>query len=182
MQAGKNKNLFSFCEFITDAQRQEEAQAKRRRIVPPQKGGTVGDIITFLIEPVPKGRPRFRVFNGRVSTFTPRKTRVYESDIAEMYVNQRGKKYDAGVPLEVLVNFYMPIPKRASKIMRSHMQNGYIKHTKKPDVDNLTKALLDALNGIAFADDAQIVRLSAQKMYGEVPRIELLIKVAGGEM
>lgn len=114
-------------------------------------------------------------------TFTPKKTRVFEDDIAALYMNQHGKFYDRGVALEVVAVFYMPIPKRTSKTMTSHMIKDFIKHTKKPDVDNLLKALLDALNGIAYADDAQIVKLSAQKVYAETPRIEMIIKVAGGE-
>ena len=141
----------------------------------------MGDIITFLVEPVPKGRPRFHIQNGHVMTFTPRKTRVFEKDIANIYVNQRGKFYDKGTPLEMIAVFYMPIPKSVSKIMRQNMIKDFVKHTKKSDLDNLIKALLDALNGIAYADDAQIVKLSAQKVYAETPRIELLIRVAGGE-
>ncbi|MBQ2175307.1 MAG: RusA family crossover junction endodeoxyribonuclease, partial [Alphaproteobacteria bacterium] len=43
--------------------------------------------------------------------------------------------------------------------------DGLLKHTVKPDLDNLTKALLDALNDIAWHDDAQIVDLQIRKEY-----------------
>ena len=162
------------------ASTRQTAQAKAAAPKPPQKGGTLGDTITFLVEPVPKGRPRFHIQNGHVMTFTPRKTRTFESDIANIYVNQHGRFYEKGTALELTVVFYMPIPKSVSKTMRNNMIKDFVKHTKKSDLDNLIKALLDALNGIAYADDAQIVKLSARKQYAETPRIELNISIAGG--
>ena len=51
------------------------------------------------------------------------------------------------------------------------MLDGLVKHTVKPDIDNLTKAVLDALNGLAWYDDAQIVELNASKTYVEDPHI-----------
>ena len=44
--------------------------------------------------------------------------------------------------------------------------DGAIKKCSKPDVDNLAKTVCDALNGIAWLDDSQIVRMSAVKRYG----------------
>ena len=44
-----------------------------------------------------------------------------------------------------------------------------------PDVDNVAKFYLDALNGKAFVDDRQIVRLEATKRYGEVDAVDIRI-------
>ena len=49
-------------------------------------------------------------------------------------------------------------------------------YTKKPDADNLAKAILDALNGVAYPDDAQIVKLTVRKRYGEADMVHVLIE------
>lgn len=47
---------------------------------------------------------------------------------------------------------------------------------KKPDIDNIAKVILDALNGIAYRDDTQVVSLSCQKQYAEEARVEVEIE------
>lgn len=132
--------------------------------------------ITVPIAPVPKGRPRFRAFEGKVHTFTPSKTAAYEKKIADYY-KQSSKNFKFEKDQAVFVNivFGMPIPKSAPKVKQVNMCKGNIKHTKKPDVDNLVKAVLDALNGVAWEDDSQIVRLSASKEYSAEPYVYLYI-------
>ena len=49
--------------------------------------------------------------------------------------------------------------------------------TKKPDLDNIIKAIADSLNGIAYKDDAQIVELKSKKFYSDTPRVEVTIKI-----
>lgn len=53
------------------------------------------------------------------------------------------------------------------------MLSGELLPTKKPDIDNITKCVLDALNGIAYHDDSQIVRLTVEKFYAQQPRVEV---------
>jgi len=53
--------------------------------------------------------------------------------------------------------------------------NGCIYPTKKPDADNIAKIVLDALNGVAYTDDTQVVNLSVQKRYGEVAEVKVEI-------
>lgn len=65
----------------------------------------------------------------------------------------------------------MPIPKSTPKSRKEAMFEGIIKHTKRPDVDNMAKAVLDALNGIAWEDDSQIARLSITKEYAKEPYV-----------
>jgi Holliday junction resolvase RusA-like endonuclease len=48
--------------------------------------------------------------------------------------------------------------------------------TKKPDLDNLAKSVLDALNGVIYQDDSQIVSLHMTKVYSQYPGIDLLIR------
>ena len=67
----------------------------------------------------------------------------------------------------------MPIPKSTPKSRKAAMLEKIIQHTKKPDLDNLQKAVLDALNGTAWEDDSQIVRITAEKKYTDDPYVYL---------
>ena len=122
--------------------------------------------------PVAKGRPRL----GRYGTYTPKKTQEYEEYVKMCWVAKYGGVQPLQQSLEVNVVFYLPIPKSVNKKQRAEMLDGKIKHTKKPDIDNLIKSVLDALNGIAYSDDSKIIRVAAEKQYSEKPKTELIIK------
>lgn len=72
--------------------------------------------------------------------------------------------------------FYMPIPKSMSKRERVDAVKGYLKHVKKPDVDNLVKLYLDVLTGTAIADDNRVSLGNAIKVYSCRPRVEIYIE------
>ena len=57
------------------------------------------------------------------------------------------------------------------------MLSGEIKPTKKPDIDNITKCILDGLNGVAYRDDTQVVEVSAKKIYAEKAEVKVEIEV-----
>ena len=130
----------------------------------------------LYVSPEPKGRPRFTTFGGHIHTYTPKKTELYERRIKDQYIKYTdGYKFEKGQPICVSVVFGMPIPKSAPKSRKRAMADGIIRHTKKPDVDNLIKSVLDALNGVAWVDDAQIVRLTSMKLYCEEPYVYIKI-------
>ena len=56
------------------------------------------------------------------------------------------------------------------------MLSGEVGYTKKVDADNLAKSVLDALNGIAYDDDAQVSLLLVYKAYAETARVEVQLK------
>lgn len=56
------------------------------------------------------------------------------------------------------------------------MLNGELLPAKKPDIDNIAKAVLDALNSVAYRDDTQIVELQIRKQYSEKPRLEICME------
>jgi Holliday junction resolvase RusA-like endonuclease len=114
----------------------------------------------FPFEPVPKGRPRFTRMG---CTYTPKATKDYETKISDYYRENSKDFYE--IAIRIQLTFYMPIPKSASKKNRTLMESGSIKHTKKPDTDNLCKAFTDALNGIAYKDDSLITTLHVCKKY-----------------
>lgn len=125
------------------------------------------------IEPVPKGRPRFTRF-GKV--YTPPKTHNYEKVIGEYWKQDtQGFKFERDQAVCVNVVFGLPIPKSTSKRKKEDMLNDIIKHIKKPDTDNLLKAVLDGLNGIAWADDSQVIRVCASKEYSTEPYVYLYV-------
>ncbi len=133
------------------------------------------EVIAYT-EPIPKGRPRFRIFRGHVSTYTPTKTAIYEKLIAETYKDQaQCFQFSREQALNVRLRFGLGIPKSTSKYKVKEMLAGLSKHIKKPDIDNLIKSVLDALNGIAWEDDAQIVRVTASKVYTNVPFVSITI-------
>ena len=121
--------------------------------------------------PVAKGRPRL----GRYGTYTPKKTQEYEEYVKMCWVAKYGSIQPSEQSLEVNIVFYLPIPKSVNKKQRAEMLDGKIKHTKKPDIDNLIKSVLDALNGIAYSDDSKIIKVAAEKQYSEKPRTEIQI-------
>lgn len=125
----------------------------------------------FPIDPVSKGRPRF---TRTGHTYTPKKTADFERSIAKIYTEEHGELFVG--PIEVKIIFQMPIPRSYPKRAIQQAQEGTLKHTKKPDLDNLGKAVLDALNGIAFTDDSHITKLTLVKRYSLYPGIRMEIK------
>ena len=108
--------------------------------------------------------------------YTPRQTIEYENLIRASYTAISKAKFERNLPLEISILALFPIPKYASKKTRELMINGYIFPTKKPDGDNIIKAILDALNGVAYRDDSQICRVYFEKMYAENAETKVLIK------
>lgn len=127
-------------------------------------------------EPVAKARPRF---TKRGHAYTPKKTEDYEESIKFAFMSQTCERmpvYSKGVPLEVKAIFAKSVPKSYTKKKREACLNGDLLPTGKADLDNYLKAVLDALNGLAFEDDSQIVMTTAEKIYAEVPYVAVQIR------
>ena len=121
--------------------------------------------------PIPKGRPRF-TRSGHA--YTPKRTSDFECSVADYYKKHGGRYYEGAISIRLI--FSMPIPKSFTKTVRQLIEDGLVKHTKKPDLDNLCKAVLDGLNGVAFKDDSQITHLSITKQYATRAGIWLVIR------
>ena len=119
-----------------------------------------------------KQRPKFARAGQYTKTYTPEKTVNYETLVKEMYALSKGKYYE-NEQLLINVIAYFPIPKSKSKKVQEAMENGDLRPTKKPDCDNILKIICDALNGIAYKDDAQIVSANISKWYSDRPRVEV---------
>ena len=113
--------------------------------------------------------------------YTPEKTTNYENLVRLSYQQQcAGQAFDKDVQLRVWIDATFPIPKATSKKKREAMEAGHIFHTKKPDCDNIAKACLDALNGIAYYDDSQVCILAVSKRYGAEPKVKIKIGETNG--
>lgn len=118
-----------------------------------------------------KARPRFNTRTGHA--ITPKDTVQYENWVKMCYREQQAEKYLEG-PLRALIVAYYKIPKSYTKKRIEAIRKGEEYPTKKPDLDNIAKIVLDSLNKIAFDDDAQIVELTVLKRYTEdIERVEL---------
>ena len=121
--------------------------------------------------PIAKSRPRFVKRGNFVQTYTPEKTVNYENLVRLSYTQYSGIKFIGAIRAEIQA--YFPIPKSVSKKKRLAMMCNAEKYIKKPDNDNIAKAILDALNGIAYDDDSQVTELLITKAYSDKPRAEI---------
>lgn len=79
-------------------------------------------------------------------------------------------------PIKASIEAYYTIPKSKSKNVKAQMLKNIIRPVKKPDVDNIAKAVFDSLNGIAYKDDAQVVELSMAKYYAENGFVKVMLE------
>ena len=108
--------------------------------------------------------------------YTPRQTQDYERQIRMSFAAKNTAKFEKKLPLEVQILACFPVPQNTGKKLKEAMLTGEILPTKRPDSDNIIKIILDALNGFAYHDDAQICRICFAKMYAEKPETKVLIK------
>jgi Holliday junction resolvase RusA-like endonuclease len=126
-------------------------------------------IQTFKIIGIPKaqGRPRFARMGAFVKTYDPKDSRQYKDNVAAQIVAQSPVFVEGAVQVEM--GFFLPRPKTLPKKV--------VFHTKKPDLDNLIKGTKDAMKGIVWRDDSQVVMIQAVKMYIDgQPRVEITVR------
>ena len=131
----------------------------------------------FVVETIPKAkaRPRFVRRGKFVQTYTPKTTLDYEKKIAEEYLLQGGTVFDYPY-LSMTIIAYFPIPKSTKKADRMLLESECVPYDRHIDLDNLAKAVMDSVIGIAYVDDKQIVSLRVKKFYGKVGRVVIKIK------
>lgn len=125
-------------------------------------------------EPVPQGRPRFVRRGKFVATYDPPKSVAYKKMVKLQAIAQYKNTPLMGA-LCVEMTVYRSMPKSGSKALKMRRLSGEDRPITKPDVDNYYKAVTDALTGIVWEDDNQIVHMSGDKFYTDNPRVELTI-------
>lgn len=124
----------------------------------------------------PKGRPKFARRGNFTVTYTPEKTASYENLVkVKAQEAMQGHEMHTG-PVSVEIVMALPVPKSWSKKNTAAALQGGIAPTKKPDTDNCIKAIFDAMNGIVFKDDSQVVVITARKFYAMSPNTLVQIK------
>ncbi|MCA8502179.1 RusA family crossover junction endodeoxyribonuclease [Burkholderia multivorans] len=131
--------------------------------------------VVFVVpgKPVAKGRPRFVRRGPHVRTYTPEPTERYENlvKIAARAAMRDDEPY-AG-PVRLIVDIGVPIPASWSEKRQRAAAAGAIGATKKPDADNVVKALKDGMNGVVYGDDGQVVNLWVSKRYATTPGVRI---------
>ena len=132
-------------------------------------------LITFIVDgaAVPKQRPRI---SGR-RAYTPKRTKDYEERVLRAFCSSYSGFYPMfgkDTPVSISINVYQAIPKSWSKKKRLQAEAGEIVPlSRNGDIDNIAKSILDALNGFAYEDDCQVVRLKITKSYSMEPYAEV---------
>ena len=130
-------------------------------------------IVTVEGEIVGKQRPRV----CRYGTYTPKRTKDYEQLIRNSYITQYGRFFEKGIPVQISIKAYKKPPKSTTKKNLRLIEKGLYPWTKKVDIDNICKSVLDALNKVAYEDDGQVIKMKASKEYTlQEERIEIEVK------
>lgn len=133
-------------------------------------------LVSIALPGVPrgKGRPRFRIAYTKARkafahVYTDAETVKYEKALAwQAKAAMKGKPPYEG-PLAVRVFAMMPVMPSWPARKRELAYEGRIHPMGRPDLDNCAKSGLDALNGIVWHDDTQVVRLLVVKEFGAEP-------------
>lgn len=135
----------------------------------------------FEIMGKPQAKARARTFYnpklGRMQSMTPENTILYENHVKQSFLMAVSERWFNKEPLGMYITAFYPIPKSATKKERELIRLKLLFPTKKPDADNIAKCICDALNGVAYGDDTQIVNLHVYKRYAlEEPKVIVYIK------
>ena len=135
-------------------------------------------MVTFSVDgnPVGKQRARYAKRGNFVQTYTPDKTRNYESLIKKSAIQAMGSNEVLETPVNLYLYIRAPIPKSLPKKRLEACLNGSEKPIKKPDASNVLKSVEDAMNGVVYKDDSQIVNIHVTKVYASQSGIDVCVK------
>lgn len=127
---------------------------------------------------MPQPRPRVvRMKNGQTRAYNSEKSVVYKRIIKAAALSEMNKQQLTMTdrPLAMRLTFVFTPPKSYTKKKLKAVESGELRYTKKPDLDNLAKAILDACNNTVYKDDSQIITLSINKEYGRTDHVAVEI-------
>ena len=127
----------------------------------------------------PQGRPRAVRMGAGVRMYDPPKSKAYKQMVSakvRSYMKINGIQ-TITEPIAVHLNFYFTPPKSYSKKRIRAIEAKEELFTKKPDLDNLAKSILDSCNNLLFKDDSQIVGLTIGKHYGHEDYVDVKVQI-----
>lgn len=135
-------------------------------------------MVTIKVDgvPVPKGRARYVRRGNHISTYTPEKTRTYETLIKDAARQAMGVSEPLETPVSLYLYIRVPIPASATKKRLQAIADGSEKPTKKPDASNVLKSVEDGMNGVVYKDDSQIVNIHVTKVFSSEPGVDICVK------
>ena len=136
-------------------------------------------IFTVNLDPEPQKKTRFKSVNGKHWAYDP--TATYISRLKWQIQAYQSSELYMG-PIEIDLTFFLPIPVGTSKVKRRLMNNGTIYHIKRPDQDNLAYPVVNAMKGIIYDDDSQVVSARYRKFYSDQPRIVVKVRDLVGQI
>lgn len=126
-------------------------------------------------EPKAQGRPRFARRGNFVSAYDDPKSAEYKDTVYSVAVENRPPE-PLQSALSVKITCFRSIPAAFSKRRQELAEAGEMYPITKPDIDNYVKGIKDALKGVMWRDDSQVVNLTAYKRYSKTPRVEISIR------
>lgn len=135
-------------------------------------------IAAFMIPGKPQAWQRAGVVRkrGKVIHFTPASTRDFKKAVTLLARSAMGGKRPVTGPVSLDITFTMPIPRSWTKRQQALAQNGEVHHLQRPDLDNLAKGVKDALTGVVWVDDCQVVILHLRKLYSADPATHVVVR------
>ena len=127
-------------------------------------------MISFEIPGTPHAKQRARV--GRFGGYTPKATVNAETFIRLAAAPLFPEPLQGPLGLEIVAVFAPPQSWSGAKVRRMLGSA----HVQRPDLDNLAKTVCDGLNGVAYADDAQLAELRCIKRWGAVAKTVVTIR------
>lgn len=133
--------------------------------------------IHFQVEgdPKGKGRPRFTRAGKFTRVYTDKQTLDYESLIKSFAMEAMGSTDPLETAVSVFLYVRLAVPQSYSKKRTEACLSGLEKPCKKPDIDNIAKTYLDAMNGVIFKDDTQVIDLHVKKVYSSMAGVNVMV-------
>lgn len=127
---------------------------------------------------VPQGRPRLTTRGRYPHAYDPQESRKYKLLVRIMAKSAMFEQGAAPLegPVMLSVQEFRAIPQSWSRKKREAALEGSIFPTTKPDMSNIVKGIEDAMNGIVWHDDSQVVITRTMKIYDETPRVEVEVR------
>jgi Holliday junction resolvase RusA-like endonuclease len=175
-----------FAQMMTQAFPKEWTEQERAKALPSLADPPFavapdpGQPVTIFLAGTPQGKGRARAFRrgSFIGHYTPEKTRSYEGMIRSAAMDAMAGRMPFEEPVELTMRAIFAVPVSWSKRQKARAILHEIKPAKKPDYDNILKAWSDAMNTVVFRDDALIVRVEFEKVYGHQPVVVVTVKPA----